>query len=142
MRIHDPDTLERFRNMPCEVCGHSRPNDPHHVRTKGAGQIDAPWNLVALCRLHHSSHHYGGQPTTETCLSIICKRMGVTYDQINEELYRIRNLDKAADPNKDRPAIFAAYPDRPATLPSAKVKRRKSRLVTAKVPGRAKRQKP
>jgi hypothetical protein len=56
----DPELLLLTRNMPCAACGASPPNDPHHIKTKGSGGGDEPFNLISLCRRHHIEwHHYG-----------------------------------------------------------------------------------
>jgi len=58
-RIQDKELLKAIRLMPCCVCG-VRPVDASHIKTRGAGGADLPFNLVAHCRLHHSEwHQYG-----------------------------------------------------------------------------------
>jgi hypothetical protein len=46
----------------CTVCGaHTEGgNDLHHVKTRGAGGTDHPWNLMPLCNLHHRELHNSG----------------------------------------------------------------------------------
>lgn len=45
--------LEMIRDLPCCVCG-AWPVDASHIRTRGAGGPDAPFNVVAHCRKHHT----------------------------------------------------------------------------------------
>lgn len=56
------DLLAEYRAKPCAVCSR-RPTDPHHVRTVGAGGEDVDFNLLPLCRLHHSEWHSLGAVT-------------------------------------------------------------------------------
>lgn len=46
----------------CLVCGaHTEGgNDLHHVKTRGAGGTDHPWNLMPLCNGHHRELHNSG----------------------------------------------------------------------------------
>ena len=56
----DEAVLEKFRNMPCDICGRQPPGDPSHIRSRGAGGPDEDWNLVAMCRECHTQwHHFG-----------------------------------------------------------------------------------
>lgn len=52
-RIVDQDVLETVRGLPCCVCGRMGV-DPSHIRTRGSGGPDTPWNVVPHCRLHHT----------------------------------------------------------------------------------------
>lgn len=95
--------LCEFRQCPCSV------TEPHHVHTKGEGRVDTPWNLIALCKLHHTAHHYGGQPGTKIIKAIVARREGVSADDIDAEYYRILRLDKHADPNTEAPKWCQPY---------------------------------
>ena len=55
-RIRDRALLDKFKTLPCVVCG-DRPTDPAHIRSRGAGGGDIPANLAPLCRRHHSMQH-------------------------------------------------------------------------------------
>lgn len=48
----DPNALALVRGKPCWIC--KRPSDPCHIKTKGSGGDDADWNLMQLCRIHHT----------------------------------------------------------------------------------------
>lgn len=120
MRIINEPALAECRKRRCEVCEYPVQSEPHHVHTKGEGQNDSPYNLIALCRLHHAAHHYGVEPTTKTIKGIVAKRIGVSVDEINAEYYRILRLDKNTDPNIAAPKWTEPYP-------AVKPKRKRSR---------------
>lgn len=58
-RVVDRAALEECKQMACIVCG-KRPTDPAHIKSRGAGGDDAKWNLIPLCRAHHSMQHQKG----------------------------------------------------------------------------------
>lgn len=49
---------EKFRCLLCEDVG-----EPHHFRTRGSGGSDESFNLMYLCRGHHSEIHRLGRST-------------------------------------------------------------------------------
>lgn len=49
----DQNILDIYRNISCCICA-MRPVDPCHIKTRGSGGPDEHWNLVALCRKHHT----------------------------------------------------------------------------------------
>lgn len=55
----DWELIASMREKGCVACG-KRPSDPAHIRSKGAGGPDESWNLIALCRRHHSQQHQHG----------------------------------------------------------------------------------
>lgn len=55
-RIVDEDIKEKYRRRYCDVCG-ARPCDPAHVKSVGSGGNDEDYNLLSLCRQHHSEQH-------------------------------------------------------------------------------------
>lgn len=57
-RVSDRAALAAVRGKPCLVC--HRPSDPCHIKSKGSGGPDAAWNLIPLCREHHSMQHKVG----------------------------------------------------------------------------------
>jgi len=61
--LKSEENLERIRQSQCMVCGSRPPNDPHHLRTRGASGGDELENLVALCRKHHVEIHKIGVKT-------------------------------------------------------------------------------
>lgn len=51
------ETLRKsFNNRRCLVCNR-RGCDPCHIKTYGSGGVDEEWNLMPLCRQHHSEQH-------------------------------------------------------------------------------------
>lgn len=44
----------------CIVCG-VQGVDEHHIKTRGSGGKDEPWNVVYLCHPHHQELHYIGE---------------------------------------------------------------------------------
>lgn len=55
----DAFALNSARSQPCVACG-SSPADPAHIRSRGAGGPDEPWNLLSLCRNCHIYQHRSG----------------------------------------------------------------------------------
>lgn len=55
-RSVDRKLLDTYHRMKCVACGKS-PCDPAHIVSRGAGGDDVPWNVMALCRRHHSESH-------------------------------------------------------------------------------------
>lgn len=49
-----------LHDEPCQACGFEGPVEIHHIRTRGSGGIDAPWNLIVLCRTDHTRWHAMG----------------------------------------------------------------------------------
>lgn len=52
-RKSDKKLLAEVRSQPCWVCGRAAPSDASHIKTKGSGGPDEPWNVVPKCRQHH-----------------------------------------------------------------------------------------
>lgn len=53
LRTEDSALMDQVRNSRCVITGNFPPNDPHHVKSKGSGGPDEPWNL---CPLRHDLH--------------------------------------------------------------------------------------
>lgn len=52
--------LKEYHAMPCLACGR-RPAVPAHVKSKGSGGPDEPFNLIPLCnRCHIETQHRHG----------------------------------------------------------------------------------
>lgn len=45
--------------MSCLVCNRS-PVDRCHIKTRGSGGSNDDWNLVTMCRVHHTESHQLG----------------------------------------------------------------------------------
>lgn len=67
--IFDPDTfnykeLEDFlRQQPCLACQENKIIEIHHVKTRGSGGGDDPWNVIPLCQKCHKEWHDNGRIT-------------------------------------------------------------------------------
>ena len=94
MIIQHPATLARFRAMDCEYTHEAGPGDAHHLFSKATGQVDAPWNLVALKHPVHMRHHSGKPPTFEQLLGIVCHREKTDGDSIEAAIWFFRNVGK------------------------------------------------
>lgn len=109
MRIVDIECAERIREMAgyrCEVCREPA-STVHHLWSRGAGQVDLPINEICLCQTCHIKTHAGNEPTKAQLLAIVSQREGWPSDVIEEEIYRVRALDKHAEFCPVRP--FAHY---------------------------------
>ncbi len=100
MRVVDEDCLNVFREKPrCELCGralYARAH-PHHIHSRGAGRLDIPINLVSLggyvdCNCHGAVH--AGKVTRDALIAIAARREGYTVEEVREEVFRIRRLDR------------------------------------------------
>lgn len=82
----------------CEFCQRwsNTGLDAAHIFSRGAGECTIPENLVFLCRLCHSLSHSGHPPRLDDLLGIAARRHGVRPVAIQEAVFRIRRLDKAA----------------------------------------------
>ena len=111
MIVRDQTCIEHVRHQAggrCEYC-RCAGNHVHHIWAKGMGgaPIDIPTNLVNLCNRCHTKHHSGGAPTRLTLISLVEMREGWASDQIEEEIYRVRQLPKGSEYSPPRP--FATY---------------------------------
>lgn len=55
-RIVNESLLDKFRKQRCHICN-MKPCDPCHIKTVGSGGPDVEWNLLSLCRPHHTEQH-------------------------------------------------------------------------------------
>jgi hypothetical protein len=100
----DPTLLESVRlRCRCERCRKRGPVDPHHVFARGmggAGRLDLPENLIALCRWCHDAFHAGNIKRAEL-LDLVAVRERTTVDAIVAKIHRwrrARSLDSAGEP--------------------------------------------
>lgn len=59
MAHRDPKFVAQIRALPCMACGRHGMTEAHHVKTRGSGGGDEPWNLLPLCTEHHTMGAYG-----------------------------------------------------------------------------------
>lgn len=96
MRVENPDLLTYFRSRPaCELCGLPTPfgTHPHHVHTRGAGQLDIALNLVALDPACHQLVHAGKVPR-QRLLEVVAEREGVLPEEVERAVWRLRRRPK------------------------------------------------
>lgn len=58
-RKQDRQLLNSYRFKECLICGSTQTTVAHHIKTKGSGGPDEPWNLMPLCWNHHAEIHNG-----------------------------------------------------------------------------------
>lgn len=63
-RVVNESLLKHVRQKPCDGCGkHSTKNSPNqaaHIKTRGSGGDDKPYNLLSLCVFCHHEQHLKG----------------------------------------------------------------------------------
>lgn len=52
-RLENRELLNKIKEEPCIICGKG-PCDPSHIKTQGSGGPDTRWNVVPMCRKHHT----------------------------------------------------------------------------------------
>lgn len=45
--------VAQMRMLPCIACGHHK-SEIHHIKTRGSGGKDDPWNIIPLCSDDHT----------------------------------------------------------------------------------------
>lgn len=61
-RKQDRALLDTYHTGRCVVCNRVG-SDPCHIKSKGSGGGDFPWNVMPMCRRHHSEQHTSGMTT-------------------------------------------------------------------------------
>lgn len=51
--------MSEMHGQPCEVKKCRKPGEVHHIISRARGGPDLPWNLMALCPLHHIGEWHG-----------------------------------------------------------------------------------
>lgn len=101
--LRRPDILQRFRGPGwCQVCGkYCQFRDACHVFGKGAGRVDAPWNLYSAgsyvqfnCTCHRDQHHEGREKWEPRLLEIVAKREKTVPEAIFPAVAFFRRLPK------------------------------------------------
>lgn len=81
-RIVDQEVLQKYRGAKCVICGDK--SDPCHIRSRGAGGDDADWNILAMCRRHHTEHGAIGWAK-------FCIRYPLVYDELMKKGWIFNN---------------------------------------------------
>ena len=58
-RVENKQLLAQAKRSRCVACGRVG-SDPHHIQSRGAGGPDASYNILYLCRQHHTEVHQIG----------------------------------------------------------------------------------
>lgn len=102
MRIIDESVLDRFRGPGrCDWCGKTvRSRDAAHIFSRGAGQVDHPWNITSLCTVFsggdncHAMSHAGHEPTRHDLMACVAAREGILQAHIEAFVWLVRSLPK------------------------------------------------
>lgn len=86
IRKQDRAFLSKIKCLPCCICGREPPHyqiDPSHIKTVGSGGHDDEWNVVPMCRQHHTEWHMLG-PNKFTqmypTMNKLLKRLGWSWN--------------------------------------------------------------
>jgi hypothetical protein len=56
MTVFEPSEA---KDTSCVICGRQQ-TDRCHITSKGAGGSNEDWNIIRMCRFHHSMQHHIG----------------------------------------------------------------------------------
>lgn len=87
-RKKNPKLRQQVKSTGCVICG--KVADPCHIKTFGSTRIDAEWNLIAMCRIHHSKQHrIGWQKMMEEhyIVKFYLLEKGWTWEIVNGKFY-------------------------------------------------------
>lgn len=91
-----------IKRQSCLVCG-SKHVDVAHIKTKGSGGSYALWNLMPLCRVHHTEQHKIGLITfSQKYIGVATHLIENGWDLINGKLLHIQD-DQIAFRGLDEP---------------------------------------
>lgn len=103
MKVVNKALLAEFRTAgACEYCKRPcRAREPHHLFTRGAGQLDIRINLIALgsafqCTCHRERHD--GNILHCDMLAVVAARENVLQDHITDVIHLLRRLPKKPRP--------------------------------------------
>lgn len=74
-RLTEATLLEFIRGSPCIACGAPPRSDVSHIRSRGAGGPNVPWNMIPFCRLHHVQQHQVGWNILMRCYPRVRARL-------------------------------------------------------------------
>ncbi|WP_353737445.1 HNH endonuclease signature motif containing protein [Microcystis sp. M061S2] len=67
------------------ACGKDGPSDVHHVKTRGSGGGDDYWNVMPLCRVHHTEWHKIGMQqmiAKHPAINEFLTKLGWTWEMV------------------------------------------------------------
>jgi len=82
---YDLKVIESMRKDFCEFCGSPAHGWPHHIKTRGAGGKEKPYNLIQLCGECHRKVH-DGKIRRRQLIEIAAKREGMSEKEIYDLL--------------------------------------------------------
>ena len=121
--------LDVFRHWPeCEWCKRPLPDgaDPAHIFSRGAGRVDIPENVCALCRECHSSNHAGNRPRTLDLMIVSGHREKMLAEDIQQTVWDLRRYEGTGSRlvSKDQRAALSADEAGKRRLAARKKRRR------------------
>lgn len=96
------ELLKAYLDKPCFICG-LLPSVAHHLKSKGSGGPDKIWNLIPLCKKHHTEIHKIGFVemffTRHPGLMPKLNKVGWSFVSIGNSLkrYTLRHTDEVID---------------------------------------------
>lgn len=119
MKIENPELLKSFHSPGrCECCGKGcMEREPHHIFSRGTGQIDIPENLLYVgtsankftgschCHLQFGVGRWNGKRVgivrvQELCLERSAERCSTAAANIRDAVKFLRRLDKDDSPDR------------------------------------------
>ena len=104
MRIVDEVCIKRIREQAggrCEACLMRADLHVHHLFSRGAGRLDIPVNLIAVCPACHAMiHNAWGERLKKIkrlLLTLVALREQTSPERIEATIYRLRRLYKHAE---------------------------------------------
>lgn len=86
----------------CEWCKrHRADRDPHHIFSKGAGQVDIQSNIASLCRGCHGLVHTG-ELDDDSILAVVAMREDCLQGDIEALVWLIRRMPRVNEMTAER----------------------------------------
>ncbi len=103
MKLENDDALDFARGPGvCDWCkGRIAGREPHHIFSKGAGQVDIKSNIAAICRVCHTSVHFG-EIDDNDILAVVAGRENVLQGDIEAVVWLIRRMPKISEMTAER----------------------------------------
>ena len=90
-RVENRDLLDTFHKKRCVVCNRLG-CDPCHIKSKGSGGNDTEWNVMPLCREHHTEQHkIGWIKMMHNYASVAFYLESHGWEILNDRLFRDAN---------------------------------------------------
>ena len=85
VRLNSPRNIRRARKEFCERCGARAQGGAHHMKSRGSGGGDHPWNLIQLCGPCHRAAQDYLIPVGEL-VSIVARRECATISVVRQAI--------------------------------------------------------